>query len=168
MLQRELTQAEVIAEVLSGNDVDAILGLCYGATYAWGAESRRAVAAMVLSSTADGRWAAEFIDPMARFLREIDEAEEKLDDAAERVIRAVLANRSLVEKLPTDLLAVIQPRATANLRLTYDITRILLDVGGSLLANPADIFFAHAGDLTTLALTLHRQPRFRREGLELF
>jgi hypothetical protein len=166
LLQRERSDAEAIEKVLAGNDIDAILGLSYGATYVWSPE--RVTAAAILSSAADKRWGTEFIDPIARALRDIEDDPEKLDEDSERFIRSVIANPSLVEKLPTDLLAVIQPRATMNARLSYDVTKTLLEVGATHLSNPADIFSAHAGDLTTLALTLHRQPEFRAQGLELF
>jgi hypothetical protein len=84
------------------------------------------------------------------------------------VIRVILTNRSLIEKLVTELLAAIEPWATTNPALAYEVTKTLLDVGEVSIGNPSGLFFAHAGDLTTLALTLHRQPEYRARGLELF
>src|SRR5207249_12223676 len=48
------------------------------------------------------------------------------------------------------------------------VTKRLLDVGQVSIGNPSRLLFAHAGDLTTLALTLHRQSTYRAVGLELF
>lgn len=168
MIQRDLGEndSRTIAGVLESDRTEAILGLCYGAGYVWNIEKRRAAAGEILITAVD-RFGVDCADPLSHFLRHLEEVK-FIDIEAERVIRAILTSPALIEKLVTELLAVVEACATANPALTYEVTKRLLDVGWASIGNPSGLFFSHAGDLTTLALTLHRQSAYRAAGLELF
>jgi len=168
MLQRDLGEddSETITTVLESGDSNAALGLSYGACYVWHMPTRKTICAETLIA-AIRRFGVESAAPLSHFLRHL-ETTERIDVDAERVIRTMLASPPLAEKLITELLAVVEAFATAHPDLTYDVTKTLLDLGHAKLGNPREVIFTHAGDLTTLALTLHRQSSHRAAGLELF
>jgi hypothetical protein len=155
-----------IAELLGSDRVDAIIGLCYGANYVWTDEKRRSTAAAILISVID-RFGVNCGNAVSHFLREVEGAE-FIDADAERVIRAILTKPAMVEKLVSELLAALGPCATKNPALTYEVTKKVLDIGEASIGSPSGLLFSQSGDLTTLALTLHRQSAHRAAGLELF
>lgn len=157
-----------IAETLASDRIDAIFGLAYGAAFVWGLSDRRGIAEKILLAVV-ARGGDEFVDPVSRFLRNADSLD-LLDAPTERVVRCILENEALAAKLPAELLTLIEARATQHPALAERIVAVLLAVGATRLVKPSEAFFGHAGELTTLALTLHRQPQaaYRAAGLGLF
>ncbi|HSI36660.1 MAG TPA: hypothetical protein VK986_23945, partial [Tepidisphaeraceae bacterium] len=154
-----------IAPLLAGDDVDALRGLAYGAAEAWSEAHCRAVATDILCAAArvpdEGIRRAitiAFIPPEERFT---------LDPDAKRVVAAVIEHQELLRHVGGQVLDALTPAAGIEPEVVAMACRAVLDLFASGSAS-GQMSTEVAGPLTSAALTLHRQPEYRAEGLRLF
>ena len=155
-----------IERAIADRDYAVLTGIGFVSRRLWSVFRMRHVFAQVLSTIAEEvpRCRSAAVEDFMN-----DVAEEPLDSDTEAVIHAILANPDCARNMLEPLAQVAETTAGKAPFLSADIVRRILElVGGELRGSALQMRIA--GELTSAALTLHRQtaPALRAEGLRLF
>jgi hypothetical protein len=144
-------------------DGAVLTGIGFVAPHAWNTPRLREFYARALAAIAASIPA---ISPAAvlQFLN--DSIDEPIDRETENVLRISLANEAATRALLEVMVEIAERNATRKPQLAHDIALRVTDLMGADLMVPRNTQTAQA--LTTIAITLHRLPAFRRAGLSLF
>lgn len=89
-----------------------------------------------------------------------------LDADAERLVDAVIESGATLSAVASQLLEAIAGSAGTRPDLALKVCRSVLRLSGDM-SKASHSLNSVAASLTNIAITLHRQDQFRREGLEL-
>ena len=155
-----------LQRIRESGDGKTLTGVAWGSEYVWGIARWRPLMADVLiryialagelSSTVLSRFVAQRMEG------------DTLDGETQNVIRAIAAKDTLLVKLASDLLALIERYAVRYPDLGAYVTKRVVDVAGADLSDVTKVGGYVAADMTSITLTLHRQAKYRAIGLELF
>lgn len=92
------------------------------------------------------------------------------DDHTRSLLEALLEHPSILVRSGRSLVVGMKGllREGWNPNLVYDVARVLVGTAGSALSDLRTSLPGIAGDLADIALTLHRLPETRTQGLDLF
>jgi hypothetical protein len=157
---------ERIEAALAG-DVSVLRGLTYGAREAWYEPHCRSRAADILCA------AARSDDPELPKILEfafIPPTEERfpVDAHTRRVVEAACANPAVLQAVGSQLVEALAPSAGTHPSLALEASRAIVDQLGTDIPHISNPLNAAAGSLTSIAITLHRLPNYRQDGLRLF
>lgn len=85
-----------------------------------------------------------------------------------RIIQAILQNDKIVMKSAESLIEGIEYAISSEPQLVYHICSRFLDIGTDEVRNMATRYATLAEPIVSIALTLHRMPLYRDQGLRLF
>ncbi len=141
-----------------------LLGLAHGASHFWKHTDSRVHANRVLSNLASSNdpLIVRAVTNLFRLLR--DEVE--LDQSMRLLISRLARNRRAVLEAAEELLDILTPITAQEPKLLAQISSALLRFGGNEIRGYA--WSTVPENLTSVALTLHRQKKFRADGLKLF
>ncbi len=142
----------------------ALLGLAHGASHSWKHSNCRNHANRVLLQLASSTdpLIVKAVANLFRLLR--DEIE--LDQSMRQLILRLAKNRQAVLEVAEDLLDILTPVTPQEPKLLVQLSNALLRFGGEEVKRYA--WSTVPENMTSIALTLHRQKRFRAAGLKLF
>ena len=141
-----------------------LLGLAHGASHLWKHANCRSHANRVLLSLVSSKdpLIIRAVTNLFRLLR--DEVE--LDQSMQQLISRFAKNQQAVLEAAEDLLDILTPVTAQEPKLLIQISNALLIFGGNEIRRYA--WSTVSENLTSIALTLHRQKKFRAAGLKLF
>ena len=156
-----------ISEALGTPDLSVMFGMTYGAFEAFEMAHCRRRATDILC-------AAVQIDDST--LREVvrgaitvsHDNTFTLDEYAVRLIQTICRIPEALILLGAQLLESVSLSAGTHPALVYRIAQSVLDVAGPDASRVPQSLSMAAGILTSIAITLHRQPDYRVQGLQLF
>jgi hypothetical protein len=155
-----------IERAIGDHDCAVLTGVGFASRYLWAVPRRRELFARALSAIA----ADVPRCPSAAVVNFMnDTPEEPLDFETESIIRAILANPACARDVLEQLAQLAETMAGKAPSFAADVLQRILDlVGSELTSGPLRLRIA--GELTSAALTLHRQsdPTSRAKGLALF
>jgi hypothetical protein len=155
-----------IAQLLKGQNVDALRGLAFAAAEGWLEPHCRSIATDILCVAArnsDG----ETSKAINRAFTPPSDARFPLDSDSKRLIRVLINNPDLLRQVADQIMDAIAPSAGIEPAIVAEISQAVLNAIGAQIGaggNTSDV----AGSLTSAAITLHRQPAYRAKGLDLF
>ncbi len=141
-----------------------LLGLAHGASHLWKHSDCRVHANKVLSSLVSSRdpLIVRAVANLFRLLRD----EVQLDQPMRLLITRLTKNRRAILQSAEDVLDILTPVTAQEPQLLAQISDALLRFGGNEIKQYA--WSTVPENLTSVALTLHRQKKFRAAGLKLF
>lgn len=156
-----------IAGAIAAGNKPILAGLCYGAADAFDYAHCRARATDILCAV------TETDDPDLQAIVEpalyaAHDGAFLMDEHAMRLIETLCRQPSALRVLGAQLIESIAASAGTRPDFVLAVTRSVLDAVGDGVADLAQPLNAAAGSLTSIAITLHRQPGHRKEGLDLF
>ena len=162
----EWSEQRISEQLADTSDVATLRGLAYAASHLWGQVSCRPAAARVLRELAlcEDRSLQEAV---ARVFFSVDEGFD-LDSYMRGIIEAARGNPELLLRAAPDLLETLAPLTGTEPEIVSRVCRDIVRFGGEQIGDIRSSLTRVAGDLTNVALTLHRQTSYRAEGLELF
>jgi hypothetical protein len=147
-------------------DEAVLCGLAYAASYLWVQRRCRAIAAEILVKLSS--CPAESVqDAVASVFRWSWDSFE-LDPGMRQIVQAVCNNKPVLLKAASYLVEMIEPLTATEPEIVSEVCQSLLKAAGSDIGNPATPLAYLAEVLTTIAITLHRQPTHREVGLQIF
>ncbi|HEY9653758.1 MAG TPA: ATP-binding protein, partial [Coleofasciculaceae cyanobacterium] len=159
---------EQIRHHLANQDNEAILcGLAHAASHLWVQRKCRAIAAEILYTLASSSATSvqQAVASVFRWSRD----HFQLNSGMLKIIQAVCKNQGVLLEAANDLTEIIESEELVdnNPEIVAEVCKSLLSIGVEL-TNPARATALIAESLTTIAITLHRQPSYREVGLQLF
>lgn len=158
-----------INDHLTVRDNEAILcGLAHAASRMWVQKRCRASSAEILYNLASSN--IETIQSAVSKVFFHSYEHFKLDSGMRLLIPAVCKNQPLLLKAVSDIIEIIEDNNFVNTQpqLVSDICQSLLNNLSKELGNPTRNLVFAAESLTTLAIQLHRQHKYREIGLKIF
>lgn len=142
----------------------ALLGLAHGASHLWKHSNCRKSATQVLTKLARSRnpLILHAVTDLFRLHRE----DFDLNPEIRRIINEVTKNRLALKAVAGDLVERIVPFAATDPKLALSVCEAVLRLGQEVVSKYG--LYSVAESLTTIALTLHRQERYRAAGLRMF
>jgi hypothetical protein len=156
------TEQAITDAIALQNDAQ-LTGMGFVAPRGWIVPRLRALYATILATIAGG---APSLSTAALHDFLTDATNERVDAETEMIIRAALRNEAAVRGLVNVLAELAEVAAAQTPQLARDIADRVLAVLGDRITDLQHLRVAAM--LTSVAMTLHRQPRFRAAGLELF
>lgn len=141
-----------------------LLGLAHGASHLWKHAKCRDHAYRVLSGLVSSKdpMIVRAVTNLFRLIR--DEVE--LDQSMRILVSRLSKNPRAILQSAEDLLEILTPITAQEPKLLAQISSALLRFGGKEIRQYA--WSTVPENLTNIALTLHRQKKFRGDGLKLF
>jgi len=147
-------------------DEAVLCGLAYAASYLWVQRRCRASAAEILVKLSS--CPAESVqDAVASVFRWSWDSFE-LDPEMRQIVQAVCNNKPVLLKAASYLVEMIEPLTATEPEIVSEVCQSVLKAARSDIGNPATPLAYLAEVLTTIAITLHRQPTHREVGLQIF
>jgi hypothetical protein len=141
-----------------------LLGLAHGASHLWKHVHCRVYAAKVIEGLASSK------DPLivraVTNLFRLTRDELELNPSIRRIILRITQNRKAILESAEDVLELLSPLSGAEPRLVLQVCNALLGAGRDEIRRYGGSSVPES--LTNIALTLHRQRKFRAAGLKLF
>jgi hypothetical protein len=141
-----------------------LLGLAHGASHLWKHVHCRVYAAKVIEGLASSK------DPLivraVTNLFRLTRDELELNPSIRRIILRITQNRKAILESAEDVLELLSPLSGAEPRLVLQVCNALLRAGRDEIRRYGGSSVPES--LTNIALTLHRQRKFRAAGLKLF
>jgi hypothetical protein len=157
---REVRQAS------ESGDPSTLAGAGYGAVYVWRTPQWRMIAVELLQRVASAGDPI-FDDVLQRFL--VDRQRDRtIGKDTQEVLEAIVAHAALTRDTTAALLDLLQMHTVECPDLVHRLTLALIERIGTDFDDASRPFFVYAGAITSIAITLHRQPPFRVLGLALF
>lgn len=162
----EWSKQRISEQLADTSDVAALRGLAYAASYLWGQVPCRPAAARVLRELASCQ-DQSVQEAVARVFFSIDGGFD-LDSHMRGIIEAARGNPELLLRAAPDLLETLAPLTGTEPEIVSRVCGDIVRYGGEQIGDIRSSLTRVAGDLTNVALTLHRQTNYRTEGLDLF
>jgi hypothetical protein len=159
--------SERIGLALGSEDGDVLLGLGYGAADGWLFSHCRDCGTDILSTIAR-RPDAEFHSILELAFVPIDDAPFPCDAFTRRVVDAACSNPAALCAAGAQMLEALMPAAGTQPTVLLMLGKSLVSAAAGNLSALSGRASSLAANLTNLAITLHRQERYRAAGLELF
>ncbi len=142
----------------------SLLGLAHGASHLWKQAHCRVYAAKVIEGLASSK------DPLivraVTNLFRLTRDELELNPQMRRIILRITQNRKAIQGSAEDVLELLSPLSGVEPRLVLRVCNALLGAGRDEIRRYG--WSSVPESLTNIALTLHRQRKFRAAGLKLF
>ncbi|QLE53081.1 TIR domain-containing protein (plasmid) [Nostoc sp. C057] len=154
---------------LTSQDNEAILcGLAHAASYLWGQNRCRVIAAEILYCLAHST--IEVIQSAVANVFSRSQEHFELDSGMRQLIQAVCNNKPVLLKAASDIIEIIEDRNLVDTepQVVSEICQSILSKVGTEIRNPAIALALVAEILTTIVIKLHRQDNYREIGLKLF
>lgn len=159
---------ERIRHHLATQENEAILcGLAHAASHLWVQRGCRALAAEILYTLASS--SAISIQHAVASVFRWSRDHFQLNSGMLKIIQAVCKNQGVLLEAANDLTEIIEAEELVdnNPEVVTEVCTSLIDIGAEL-TNPSRSTAFIAESLTTTAIKLHRQPRYREVGLQIF
>jgi hypothetical protein len=155
-----------VREAIAIGPAAVLTGIGFVAPLGWSVPRLRAMWTAVLK-TITARAPSTGTAAVTEFLNQ--SVDEPIDFETEDILRTVIANAGAARDMIDPLIAISENNASEMPQLAIDIAQCVLTTLGSNL-NASGAHMRVAAELTTVALTVHRQPQdeFRVAGLQLF
>jgi nucleoside phosphorylase len=159
---------ERIRHHLATQDNEAILcGLAHAASYLWVQQRCRAIAAEILYTLASS--STESIQHAVASVFRWSRDRFQLNPGMLNIVEAICKNRGILLEATNDLTEIIETKnlVNNNPEIVVKVCQSLIGIFADL-TNPAPATAFIAESLTTIAIQLHRQTRYRDIGLQIF
>jgi hypothetical protein len=166
--QDEWSVAKIDHHLANQNDEAVLCGLAHVASHLWIQRRCRTKAAEILYNLAPSNIEAIQSIVASVFFQSRENFE--LDSGMRLLIQAVCKNKQLLLKAASDIIEIIENNSFVDTepQLVSEICQSLLSQLGKKLDNPTRSLVFAAESLTTLAIQLHRQNKYREIGLNIF
>ncbi|MDZ7970666.1 MAG: TIR domain-containing protein [Nostoc sp. DedSLP03] len=166
--QDEWSVAKIDHHLANQNDEAVLCGLAHVASHLWIQRRCRTKAAEILYNLAPSNIEAIQSIVASVFFQSREHFE--LDSGMRLLIQAVCKNKQLLIKAASDIIGIIENNNFVDTepQLVSEICQSLLNQLGEKLDNPTRSLVFAAESLTTLAIQLHRQNKYREIGLNIF
>ncbi|MCC5604143.1 hypothetical protein [Nostoc favosum] len=166
--QDEWSVAKIDHYLANQNDEAVLCGLAHVASHLWIQKRCRTKAAEILYNLAPSN--IEVIQSIVASVFFQSREHFELDSGMRLLIQAVCKNKQLLLKAASDIIEIIENNSFVDTepQLVSEICQSLLSQLGKKLDNPTRSLVFAAESLTTLAIQLHRQNKYREIGLKIF
>ncbi|MBD2169244.1 hypothetical protein H6G04_33305 [Calothrix membranacea FACHB-236] len=166
--QDEWSVAKIDHHLAHHDDEAVLCGLAHVASHMWVQRRCRKKAAEILYNLASSNNEAIQSIVASVFFQSREHFE--LDSGMRLLIQAVCKSKQLLLKAASDIIEIIENNSfvDAEPQLVSEICQSLLSKLGKELDNPTRPLVFAADSLTTLAIQLHRQNKYREVGLQIF
>lgn len=158
------SKSQIESSLTDFNNKAILLGLAYGITELWHDSNYRSIATEILIRLSSHP-AQSIQQAIAQLFGKLllNSEHFELNEDIQKLLDTLCSYPSVLLKASRDLIELIYPFTGDNPRLVYKVCHSLLNY-----TQPNDFSLASVAEfLTEIAITLHRQKDFRRQGLEM-